>query len=108
MSVLAFFAVVVIAAVALIFVMQPLFQSQRQRSWTSTLDELDRLLQEREMLLTNLKDLQMDFDTNKISEGEYETLRIELMKKGSHIYEAIETLEQNDPLIRRIEADSHV
>ena len=83
----------------------PLIGTRRKNIWRSSIDELDSLLQEKEMILMNLRDLDQDLQVDKVNRLEYEELKADLLEKAASIYAAIENLELKDPLITQIEAD---
>ncbi len=93
---------------ALLATFWPLWVAQTKQSYRNSIDELDILLQEREMILINLKDLQSDLAHEKLGAEEYELLKTQLLERASKVYEAIQNLEEKDPLILQMESDSRV
>lgn len=74
------------------------------------LREIQTLQFEREMILQNLQDLQLDFNAQKIETSDYEQLREKFLQEASQIYSALEKIESDHPILQKIEqlAKEHV
>ena len=69
------------------------------------LRELERLLFERERLLSNLKDLELDRQMKKISGEDYEDLKNQLMSEAGGIYSALDRVEKETLVLKQIDRD---
>ena len=94
-------AIVALIPTALTF--WPLLSSSVSKVSASTgFQKYQRLIQERERLMLNLQDLENDHATNKVSETDFKTLRLELMGEISRLYDEILTIEAKDPHLSQI------
>jgi hypothetical protein len=97
----------VLTLAAIVFILWPLLElksvSEKPRHF---LRELERLLFERERYLTNLKDLELDHQMNKLSEADYTDLRSQLFSEAGTIFTSLEKLEKENPIIVQIEKDA--
>ena len=104
---LAFYTILfVVFFFGILFSFWPLVASRSQSSALSSIDDLDQLLQHREMLLTNLKDLESDLSFKKIDLENYEEQKTALLVRAAEVYSRIEKLEGSDPLLLKMEEDS--
>jgi hypothetical protein len=97
---------VAIFVATFIFISWPLlnFKSAFKKQ-NSTLKRLDLALYEKERLLTNLKDLELDRSMGKITAEDYDNLREQLLSEASHIYQTLDEIEKA-PLLQKIENDA--
>jgi hypothetical protein len=104
---LAFIAVAfVISFFVVMTILWPLLESKIQAPPAlDFLKNYDRLLYERERILENLTDLELDRNLKKIEEADYQALRAQLLSEAATIYRNIEELEKNQPLFKAIEKD---
>ncbi|MCX2727510.1 hypothetical protein OO015_08385 [Thermomicrobium sp. 4228-Ro] len=84
--------VLLVVAVAIVaFVLQPLWIAHRRPSaiapWPAVL--LD-LFAERDVILAALRDLQLDYETGKVSGDEYRKMRASLLAEAARVLRAIE------------------
>jgi hypothetical protein len=70
-----------------------------------SLAALEKLIQRREELLMNLRDLENDFLLKKIEETDYQELRNQFLHSAGSIYKQIEDIEKKDPALREINSD---
>lgn len=62
------------------------------------LRKLEKLYFDREMILENLQDLELDRAMGKIDAKDYETLKLKMMNEAATIYQTIEKIEHEDPI----------
>ena len=84
--------VLLVVAVAIVaYVLQPLWIAHRRLSedapWPAVL--LD-LFAERDVILMALRDLQLDYETGKVSPGDYRKMRSSLLAEAARVLRAIE------------------
>jgi len=65
----------------------------------------ETLVYERERILENLMELDVDFQFEKINLADHQDLKAALMEEASNIYSEIKALEGADPLLQAIEND---
>lgn len=85
------------------FVLSPLWQASRR--FSKIPDGVRRYgyaWHERERILENLKDLEQDKQSGKISNLDAEPIRLELLSEASRLYREIEEREQQDEFLRWI------
>ena len=102
-SVLIALFLIVLAAAASWFVAQPLFE----KSWALADEVRTRhaeFVWEKNILLQNLKDLEMDFRMNKVAEGDYRAHRQELLAQVADRISRVEAVER-EALSRQIELE---
>ncbi|GBD18406.1 MAG: hypothetical protein RMJ05_06500 [Thermomicrobium sp.] len=81
----------VVAIVLVAFVLQPLWSAYRRTSATSPLPAvLLDLFAERDVVLASLRDLQLDFETGKVSADDYQRMRTALLAEAARVLRAIE------------------
>lgn len=80
-------------------------ETQTRATLNSALQDYQNLIQEREFLLENLKDLEQDHQAHKIEEADYESIRSELFGNISETLNRIKSLESSHPLMKSIEKD---
>lgn len=81
----------VVAIVLVVFVLQPLWSAYRRTSATSPLPAvLLDLFAERDVVLASLRDLQLDFETGKVSADDYQRMRTALLAEAARVLRAIE------------------
>lgn len=67
--------------------------------------EYQRLIQEREVMLDNLKDLELDFQMEKIAEADYQALKQKMTKQAGEIFTQIKNFESKHSVFQSIEKD---
>jgi len=72
---------------------------------TNDLGEYPTKIYERENLFESLKDLELDFQTLKLSKEDYDEMRADLMNKLGKILEEIDAIEHSHPTLREILRD---
>jgi len=81
----------VVAIVLVAFVLQPLWSAYRRTSAPSPLPAvLLDLFAERDVVLASLRDLQLDFETGKVSADDYQRMRTALLAEAARVLRAIE------------------
>lgn len=84
---------IVFTVVGVGFVLWPLLTETDRSQATSQEDTpLGRLALQKELLLTNLSDLDFEFSMGKLSEDDYQRLRTSLKRQAGHVIEKIDTL----------------
>ncbi len=85
----------VVAVAVLAFVLHPLWvASRRSVSPSPYPSRLLDLLAERDAILAALRDLHLDHETGKVTEGEYQVLRLALLAEAARVLRATEELER--------------
>jgi hypothetical protein len=54
------------------------------------------------MILENLQDLELDHSMQKLSQKDYNDLKMKMMSEAASIYQSLEQLEKEDPLFMRL------
>ncbi len=52
--------------------------------------ELDRLLNEKDEVVSSLKDLEMDYRMGKLTSGDYSQLKLDLERRAALVFEKLE------------------
>lgn len=76
-----------------IFIAWPLLKDNKSGSFEKT-SLLDSATQEKDSLMTSLKDLEMDFRMGKLSEEDYQTSKPDLEARALKALEHVESLER--------------
>jgi hypothetical protein len=80
-----------------LFVSRPLIKRQpRRRSNTSA---YEALLAQKEAILTQILNLDFDFDTGKVPESEYKKLRADYMSEATAIIRQLDALETGEEIV---------
>lgn len=79
--------------VLIIFILQPLWQAHRRGGVTTTPVQLLDLLAERDAVVAALRDLELDRETGKIAESDYEIMRRALLADAVRILRSLEELD---------------
>lgn len=85
-----------LAIVVVAFVLHPLWIARRRvtgPAWSAAL--LD-LFAERDAVLASLRDLQLDYETGKVSESDYRVMRQSLLTHAARLLRAIERAESSE------------
>jgi len=86
-------ALIVFAVVGVGYVLWPLLTEQASAQTVSEEDTpLGRLTLQKNLLLTNLSDLDFEFSMGKLSEDDYQRLRASLKRQAGHVIEKIDAL----------------
>jgi len=92
------FALVVLAAV-IVYIASPLFRGPRRDERTSTGGALSDVLRRRAELLAErsaifgaMRDLDLEYKTDKVSEEDYRTQRFQLVARGVRVLEQLDRL----------------
>src|ERR1700722_13687042 len=96
-------ALVLTACTATFFLWPLLEETRAENLYENFFRTLESLIYEKEMLLENLKDLELDKTLQKIALPDYQDLRSKLMMETSSIYSKIEKLESQQIIIKTIE-----
>ena len=93
--------ILVLAVVALAFVVAPLLRedSARQERTSDALSEARELQSRRDMLLASLKDLEDDHDTHKMVDADYVELRDKLTAQAVEVMKRLDAA--GDPHLER-------
>jgi hypothetical protein len=92
----------------ILFMVWPWLESQpaaTQGGSLKTFEDYRQLFNEREALLESLKDLEVDFQTGKLSPEDRESLQYSLSEKLMVILKQIENLEGSDPFLVAVQED---
>ncbi len=85
----------VLAVVVFALVLQPLVAARRHAPSSATpVGTLLDLLAERDALLQGLRDLQLDRETGKVGEADYQAARAALLREAAVVLGQLEALEQ--------------
>ncbi len=86
-----------IAIAVLVLVTLPLFGKRKKKSnfFSDELDTFANLTFQKETVLSNLMDVEMDFKMGKLNEDDYERLKSNLTFEASFILEKLELLDQS-------------
>lgn len=90
----AFFLVLAVALIVVLYVGQPLLD-RRGRRTTAEAHETSALMAERDRVVNALQELDFDFNLNKIPAEDYPVQRAELLKKGADILKQLDDLTPN-------------
>lgn len=104
---IAFFAVAAVVGI-LVFVgiLSPMLQSMKGISnKVDPLRKYEKLLFEKERLLENLSDLELDHSLKKMDDDVYSDLKTQTLAEAAQIYSDIEKFEKENPLLKAIEKD---
>lgn len=74
------------------FVARPILNQASQRGEMASADSADSLIAQREAVLIELRDLDFDHSTGKVSEDDFATQRARLVAKGSEILRDLDRL----------------
>lgn len=91
--------------VCLLFILWPYMESSTAYTTSDFLREYERLIYERERLLENLRDLDLDFHMRKMSAEDLQDLKSKLIEETAAIYQAIESLEHSSHFFTELEID---
>ena len=106
MGVVFFAMAAVIGILVFMGVLSPLLQSVKGLSnKVEPLRKYEKLLFEKERLLENLSDLELDHELKKMDEAVYQDLKAQLLSEAATIYMSIEKFEKESPLLKGIEKD---
>lgn len=94
-----------ISVAAFVFVYSGKIRQSAAPLMESLWPEFQRLAQEREIILDNLKDIEIDNQMNKLSKEDYIRMRDELLERAGQRSLALEKLEGDHPLFKKIEED---
>jgi hypothetical protein len=85
-----------LAIVVVAFVLHPLWIASRGVTAPAWSAELLDLFAERDAILAMLRDLQLDYETGKVSESDYRVLRQSLLTHAARLLRAIERAESSE------------
>jgi len=74
---------------AALYVAYPLLAESRPANVEEE-TELDRLLTEKDEVVSSLKDLEMDFRMGKLSAGDYSQLKLDLERRAALVFQKLE------------------
>ena len=83
----------VLAIVIFLFVVQPLWAARQRPRSRLTRNRLFDLLAQRDALLQSLRDLELDRETGKVSESDYEGARLAILREASIVVSQLDVLE---------------
>ncbi len=98
-------AALMVVSVAL-YVFLPLLRSQVVSEVAFQDKQRERALAYYERVLTNIRDLDDDHATGKISDDEYQTERERWMQRGIQVLKLLDTLDHDESLIENRQADA--
>jgi hypothetical protein len=91
-----------------LFLIWPLLESKASETQgfnSKSFEDYRQLFHEREALLESLKDLEVDFQTGKISEQDRQPLKQDLSAKLMNVLHEIERIEKSESFFLRIQKD---
>ncbi len=85
-----------------IYVAYPLLKEGRSVSGSQvTRSQRDRLLEAKENIIMNLKDIEMDYRMGKLSQIDYEHLRADFELQAVEVFRSLESLGKTDRLRKK-------
>lgn len=94
---------VVLGLSVVLTVLWPLFEAAPSSALNETgFREYERLHQERERLMENIQDLELDKTLHKIDEADYQQLKKNLILELSRLYELIDRREKSDVFLKKV------
>lgn len=85
----------IILITLVLYVAWPIMQEEREtEAEEEERSELELAVEEKESLVSNLKDIEMDYRMNKLSDEDYERLRSEFEDRAVAAIERVEALEK--------------
>jgi type II secretory pathway pseudopilin PulG len=94
MSIVGLIVAVIIAGIALLFILTPLFN--RTDRLAADDRQRDRLLVTYERILTNLRDLDEDYSTGKMPPMDYQTEREMWVRRGIQALKALDSIDRHE------------
>ena len=89
-----------------LYVFVPLLRSQYVSETAFQNKQRERALAYYERVLTNIRDLDDDHATGKISEADYQQERERWMQRGVQVLKLLDNLEQDDNIVENRQADA--
>lgn len=77
---------------AVLYVAYPLLREDRQDYLEDGQDERDRALHEKDKVIEELRDIDMDFRMGKLSSEDYEMLKANFEKRAGEVFRKLESL----------------
>lgn len=84
----------ILAIIVFALVLQPLLAARRRQESGGAPAVLLDLLAQRDALLQALRDLQLDRETGKLSENDYQMARVAFLREAAVVLSQLEALEQ--------------
>jgi len=107
--ILAFLSILLVILIGVFFfIFWPVFEktsSYKRLQKRDSFLEWQKLIQEKEVLLDNLKELQLDFQMDKLGKNDFESLKSKLMLELTELMKRVESLEQTDQFLQKVYAD---
>jgi hypothetical protein len=89
-----------------LYVFLPLLRSQTVSEAAFQDKQRERALAYYERVLTNIRDLDDDYATGKISEGDYQQERERWMQRGIQVLKLLDTLDHDENILSDRQADA--
>ena len=89
------FLIVLLAAIAIVFALMPLFSKVTQPFDLKTrrMKDLEALLARKNKIYSDIRDLDFEFGIGKMAENDYRTLRAECIRDVSEVMERMEKIQ---------------
>lgn len=101
LAILAFALVLIL--LLLYWVFSPwLLPVEKAESTDPLLRKLEKLHFDREAIMQNLQDLELDRSLKKIDDSDYQNLKARMMSEAAMIYQNFESLEKSDPILLKL------
>ncbi|TVQ77673.1 MAG: hypothetical protein EA369_08800 [Bradymonadales bacterium] len=98
-----------ISSASLCFVLAPLMGVKTKKDRTSKPDSIwpryQLLTQEKEMILDNLKDIEIDHQMQKLSPEDYQMIREDFLQKAEERSRALQHMEESESVFKAIRSD---
>ena len=105
----AFFCLIAVVGIFLfLFVFWPFFIKLRSSTGIAQIEgfsDYHLLLQEKEVLLDNLKELELDLQMQKLDPNDYENLKSNLVMKLGEVMKQIRDLESKNDFLKNVHRD---
>lgn len=87
---------------AVLYIAYPLLKEEKSEPATEdgTTDQ-EKLLNEKEDVIENLKDIEMDFRMGKLSTQDYQSLKSEFEQRAVNVFQKLQSLQAKDGKIRK-------
>lgn len=107
--ILSFLSLILVLLIGVFFfIFWPIFEKNKYRVRATRhrgFLEWQNLMQEKEVLLDNLKEVQLDYQMQKLEETDFQSLKAKLMNELSQIVSKIEEIERSDSFLKQVYMD---
>lgn len=102
-------AIVLVSLGSAVFIFWPWIEAQakikRQSVGFDSLDQYQNLVHESENHFETLRDLELDYQMEKLSDEDYQSLKSETVQKLAVLLQEIQQLEKSDSFFQSVEQD---